>query len=235
MERCIGQFAAALARPFAKPLAGPFAKPLAGPFSRRRASGLSVALRVALGIALGAALLFLGGCFTLSVHPLCDDASLIRDPRLAGLWGPSDDTAGETWEFRPRDDGTYELVIREGDTLRVEPERDGVFTAWLVELDGSRYLDLLPEEPPAGNEFFLSHVIPGHSFWRVEIGRDALSLSVLDSRELDRMIEDSEIAVPTVERDGIRVLTAETPALQDLVSRHRDRLFDDYETLVRLR
>jgi len=185
--------------------------------------------------ALGLLLLSLGGCFTLSVHPLYDRDHLVVDPGLIGVWGDPDDPDGETWEFSADGDRAMRLVIRADDAPGIRPDQDGVFAAHLVELGGRRYLDLFPEEPEGVNEVFLAHVVPAHSFWKVERDGDTLTLYILDSNELGKAAKDGRITVDLVEENDIQVLTGQVQELQDLVVKHDALLFNDGEPMRRIR
>lgn len=188
--------------------------------------------------AVAAAILILtlpsAGCFTLSVEPLHSPDTLVQDPGLWGVWGNPDDPQGETWQFSDRGSGAMRLVVRQEDSLRIRPDQDGLLEAHLLELNGNRYLDLFPEEPEAGNEIFLAHVVPAHSLWKIEREGDVLTLYALDSGALEQAIEDGRIPIGHIERDDMLVLTATTAELQDLVTRFDDLLFPEGESMQRI-
>jgi hypothetical protein len=180
------------------------------------------------------AVLGLTGCFSLSVNPLYDRDTLTYEPGLIGLWGAPGDPDSETWEFRPAGNRAYRLIIREGNTLRLDPERDAAFTAHLLRLEDQLYLDLFPDEPPVGSDFFKSHIVPAHSLWKVRLEGHALTLSLFGSSFLDDALASGEVKIGHIKRDGVLVFTAETADLQQLVARYSDRIFEDSETMQRL-
>jgi hypothetical protein len=184
-------------------------------------------------LALGA-MLTLGGCFTLSVNPLYTPEQVAQDPGLLGVWGNPEDPDSETWQFLAGGNEAMRLVIRQEDTLRIKPERDGLLTAHLVRLDGAMYLDLYPEEPDDVNEIFLAHVIPAHSFWKLDREGDTLTLYALDSDALEKAFENGRIAIDHVKQDDLLVLTAPVTDLQDLIVEDHEWLFTDAETLQRI-
>lgn len=189
------------------------------------------------GAAIGALLLMpllLCSCFTLSINGLYDEQTLARDDGIAGVWGDPADPDGETWEFRPLDADSYRLIVRNQDTLRVDAERDGLFEAHLVRLGDRLFLDLYPEEPETGNDFYKSHVVPAHSLWSYERQGNVLLLGILDNSYLEKAIESGAVAIGHVEHEGVLVLTAPTADLQALVAAHADGLFPETETLQRL-
>ena len=93
---------------------------------------------------------FAGGCFILSVHPLYFEENLVFEPELIGTWGNSEelDPDGETRKFEKVDDKSYRFTLREDDG------QIGHFEAHLVKLGDYLFLDIFPEEPETGNEFF---------------------------------------------------------------------------------
>jgi hypothetical protein len=182
-----------------------------------------------------AGLLSLSGCITLSVQPLYTDADIVVEPLLAGLWGDPDGENPETWQFTSNQDNTYRLIVRDQDTLRVDPARDGIFIATLVRLNDRLYLDIYPEEPEVGSEFYRSHVIPGHSFWSVKLEGHVLSLRTLDYDILSQGLETGRYDVDFYEQKGLFMLTADTAKLQALVVEYGEELFTDVESMTRVR
>ena len=105
----------------------------------------------------------------------------------------------------------------------------------LVDLDGLLFLDLFPEEPELGNDFYKSHIVPAHSFWLVMLEGHVMTIHATDSSKVFRGIEDGLIEIDHVMRDETAFLTAPTADLQRYVVEHRDAIFADGDTLVRLR
>jgi len=190
-------------------------------------------MRKSLLIAAALTLSTLGGCVTLSMNPLYEADDVVAEPVLAGLWGDGQST--DSWQFLPRGDGSYELIIREEDTLRVDPERDAVFTVHLVAIGDGLFLDLFPEEPSLGDDFYKCHIVPAHSFWSVLLEGNVMTIRAMDSSEVYRGIEDGRIEIEHVMRDETAFLTAPTPELQRFVVEHREEIFAEGERLIRLR
>ena len=109
-----------------------------------------------------AAALLVGGCWTLSIEPLYTEADIVSEFGLVGVWGDTSGSSDETWTFLMTQEGRYRLITEEEDAP------DGVFEAHLVRLGDQLYLDLYPEEPETGNEMYVGHLIPAHSFWRID-------------------------------------------------------------------
>ena len=141
---------------------------------------------------------------------------------------------GETWQFLTGDDDAYQLVIRKSDKLRIDPDMDGVFIAHLFRLGDQLYLDLFPEEPAAGSEFYFSHVLPAHSIWQVELSGNALMLKALETDKLQDEIAAGRLKLDFVERDNLQVLTDNRTKLRAMLMDYGSALFDDGEALQRI-
>ncbi len=183
--------------------------------------------------------LVLSGCFTLSVNPLyTPDVVVAHDemtPNLAGVWGDPENPDEGTWQFVESTGNSYRLIIREEEqSLLVDPERDGIFEAHLLRLGDQLYLDLFPEEPDGVNEFYMAHVIPAHSFLKVELEGHVLSLAFFDFMWLRDAIKEGRIDIPHQRQDDLLVLVASTPELQELILAHGDEAFDEPEVVHRL-
>lgn len=185
-------------------------------------------------LAVAALIVPLAGCFTLSVNSLYDQETVHVDDALIGLWGDPEDPEGETWEFQRLDEDSYRLIVREKNTLRIDPERDGIFEAHLVRLGELVFLDLYPEEPETGNEFYRSHAVPAHSFWKADLQGNVMLLSIMENRFLKESLEAGTIQIEHVEHEGALVLTAPTARLQALVTEYTAELFQDSETMTKL-
>ena len=186
------------------------------------------------GLMMVLGLLLLAGCFTLSVHPFYEPEDVVFEPGLLGVWGDPEDSHSETWQFVAAGTNAYQLVIREEDSLRIKPEMDGVFEAHLFRLDGQLYLDLLPEEPKIGSDFYIGHVLPAHSIWRVDLAGDEFVMRILETRRLEDAIEAGELSLGFVERDNVQVLTATSAELRAMLLSHGAGFFGEGEFLKRI-
>jgi hypothetical protein len=165
--------------------------------------------------------LMMTGCFTLSIHPLYFEKDLIFNPELVGIWAPekAGEEASETWTFLPAAEKAYRLVVKE------ENGHEGFFEVHMLRLGKEIFLDFFPEEPEGTNEFFLSHVIPAHSFMRISLEGHVLRMAFMDYSWLEEKIEAGKIQIKHETRDNMIVLTASTQALQDFVQKHLNEAF----------
>jgi hypothetical protein len=166
--------------------------------------------------------ILVSGCWTLSVDPLYSEDTLVFQPELLGIWGDPDDSSSGTWTFLPVEgQKAYRLVIE-------EPEKpDGLFEAHLVQLGDHLFMDLYPEEPGSGNEFYVGHVIPAHSIWKMSIQGYVVTLDILDSQWLKQQIDSGKSQLQHLRRDDVIVLTASTAELQTFVQEHAEEAFTD--------
>jgi hypothetical protein len=156
------------------------------------------------------------GCWTLSINPLYFEEDLILEPSLVGIWGdPKGDDSG-TWTFEEAEEKTYRLVTQESDSP------DAAFEAHLLMLGGNLCLDLYPEEQEYGNEFQLAHLIPAHSFWRVSLDGDDLTLDCVDTEWLEAKIDSGIVTLDHIRPENMIVLSASTEDLQAFVLQYMD-------------
>jgi hypothetical protein len=161
------------------------------------------------------------GCFVLSVHPLYFEKNLVFESGLVGTWGEEEHEKdlSELWIFKEAGDKSYQLIIRE------EEEGEGMFEAHLLKLGEHMFLDLYPEEPETGSEFYNIHVIPAHSFIRVSLEGHVLRLGFFDLEWLKKNIEEGKVSIKHERRDDTIVLTASTEELQKFVLKHVEEAF----------
>jgi len=195
-----------------------------------------------------AAAIMLSGCWMLSVHPLYNDDDVINDPALAGKWY-NVEGMDELWIFEETQDDYYRLTIINEDmenelakavndesrlVVSTDPTRDGIFQVHLLELGGQTYLDYYPEEPETGNDFYKSHVIPAHSFARVSIQGNVMSITYFDQEWLKENLDNGGIDIKHERRDNLIVLTAGTDELQKFILKYADEVFKETDQLKKL-
>lgn len=166
-------------------------------------------------------LLSMSGCLVLSVHPLYFDKDLIFETDLVGTWGEKqhEKDLSELWIFKSSGENSYRLIIKE------EEEGEGAFETHLLKLGKHLFLDLYPEEPEAGVEFYNMHLIPTHSFIRVSLEGHVMRLGFFDLEWLKNNIEQKKIKIKHERRDDVVVLTASTAELQKFVLEHVEEAF----------
>lgn len=175
--------------------------------------------RFTLIVVILAAALFAQGCLIVSIHPLYTENDIVFEEALLGVWN-ADSTDGESWRFERAEDNAYRMTITENG------KQPGLFEAHLVKLGEYLFLDLYPEEPDGVNEFFISHVIPSHSIWRVAFTGDTLSLAGLNFEWLTQELEAGRLDLEYEEIKDMLVLTGEPRDLQIFVLKHPNEAFE---------
>ncbi len=170
----------------------------------------------------------LGGCYV-SLRPLVTDDIRVFEPALAGTWEGRDD-ADDVWTFKaaggPSPD-RFDIVI-------VEDGRSARFAGELARINGLLVLDLSVADNEEAcdllqHDWIRLHTVGVHTFLRVGLEGDRLTLRMLDAEWLDKAIGDGKVRIAH-ERLGDRdrtLLTAPSRELQALVRAHgASGLFD---------
>ena len=171
----------------------------------------------------------LGGCIP-SLHPLYTNNTLLFEEELLGTWGESD----EYWKFKKGSGpNSYNLVI-------TDENAEGKFVAHLVKIDKMLFLDLFPEELELqASDFYKYHLLPVHTFIKVEQIEPTLQMQMMDPDVMKTMLENDPNLIRhefLEELDRI-VLTASTKDLQDFMKAHAndEGLFGEPSNLERLK
>lgn len=153
----------------------------------------------------------LGSCIP-SLHPLYTDKELLFKENLIGTWTEED----SQWVFEEGSEpNSYDLAVTDN-------EGKGEFTAHLVKIDNMLFLDLFPEEPDleGANDFYKSHLLPVHTFIKVEQIEPILKMRMMDPEEMGDMLEnDPNLIKHEIVEDRV-VLTASTNQLQKFMKEH---------------
>lgn len=165
--------------------------------------------------------LLLSRCLVLSVHPLYFDKDLMFEPDLVGTWGEKqyEKDLSELWIFKKSGENSYSLIVKE------KEEGEGIFETHLLKLGKYMFLDLYPEEPEGGMEFYNMHLIPTHSFLRISLEGHVLRMGFFDLDWLKKNLEQGNIEITHERRDDVIVLTASTKELQEFVLEHVEEAF----------
>jgi hypothetical protein len=175
--------------------------------------------------------LIMSACWPLSVHPLYFENDLVFESGLVGTWGEEEDEQdiSDLWIFKAASENSYQLIIKEEDS------EDGVFETHLLKLGEHYFLDLYPEEPETGNEFYNAHVIPAHSFIRLSLEGHVLRLGFFDLEWLKNNLDQKKVSIKHERREDMIVLTASTKKLQEFVLEHAEEAFQfEEDPLYRL-
>ena len=176
-------------------------------------------------------------------HPLYSDDILVDIPGLEGSFADRQSFFGVTtpdssvWHFEREEKGTYTLEI-------TEEGKSGILKAHAVKLGGAYFLDFVVEELEGSDnipDFVLWHLVPMHSFAKVQIHEDRIELMYIDlgwaqeNLEKHRIRIKHEKRVSNGETDFI-LLTASTEDLQKFATKYAsyDEAFEDADVLTRM-
>jgi hypothetical protein len=176
--------------------------------------------RYVFGILTAFAFVMLSGCWILSFFPLYHENDLVFDKNLLGDWVNQNETDDvERWTFLQGEDKAYRLIITDDNGI------EGEFDAHLLGLNDILYLDLLPKEPEGNNEFQVAHMVPCHSFLRIELSDDQLYIRAMDYDWLDDRLKDGRVSIKHSRRKDGFILTSPTKILQKFIKKYSDEVF----------
>jgi len=157
-------------------------------------------------------LLVMTGCIP-TLHPLYTEADLIFDPSLVGEWTGKD--GKETWTFTKSTEKEYKLLYVD------EDGKKGEFDVNLLKVKDNQFLDFFPLEPSLKeNDFYKAHLLPVHTFMRVQQIEPTLQLVMLKLDWLEKFLKENPGAIRH-EKEGNRILiTAQPKELQAFLIKH---------------
>lgn len=171
-----------------------------------------------------------GGPFVLSLHPLYTKVDLDFDAQLIGNWKDKDGDV--SFVFEQEGERDYRLTVIERDGTK---EESGEFDAHLVRLGSEWFLDLYPKELKAGSDFYQLHFLPAHTFMRVQIVSDDLTLRFFNNEWWKARIDDKSVDTPHEIVGGSLLLTGSIQEVQEIVYSHAnvEQAFGEPLSLVR--
>jgi len=170
----------------------------------------------------------LGGCLTVSLQPLYTEDDLVFEPSLVGRFGDPDDDRDEQWMFEEAGENAYTV------TILAEGKPEATFEGRLLRLRDHLFLDLFPKPVEGASDLLESHLVPAHSFWRVEVNEETLRLGIMKREWLEQELREGRLNLPHENRQDALVLTASTAELQNLVLSHLEECFEWSEPQLRL-
>lgn len=150
--------------------------------------------------------------WVLALHPLYTDQNTTFEAALLGTWVQK---GGAIWTFRRSAAGNYDLETTHGDSA-------AKFEVRLVRFADYLFLDVFPGEAGLKNIYYLTHLIPAHSFARIWIKGDVVLIAQMDVEWLNTALNKQEVAISNLRIHDHILLTANTDALQAFVTTHAD-------------
>ncbi|MEJ2366886.1 MAG: hypothetical protein P8Z49_00680 [Acidobacteriota bacterium] len=169
-----------------------------------------------LKILLACTVLAATGC-TLTLNPLFTLKDGVYEPSLVGTWRNTE----ATFAIRPFDKSTGRYSVQ----VHIEEQPPAKFEATLGKIGAHLFLELTPQRSDAlhPKSFYGAHFIALHSFWKVNLYKDALSLSSMSTKWLDSLIKAGKCPVSFKKTaNGLLFLTARTSELKKFVKKYED-------------
>lgn len=164
------------------------------------------------------------GCLVPSINPLYKTSDLVFDDNLVGTW--VDPEEGESlWTFKKSGPLRYTLYITENDDI-------SSFETHLLRIKDYYFIDIFPVEPQNSNDFYNSHLIPTHTFYKVSLKNDRIYASELNYSWFTEQAKIDNIRLEYFKKDDIYVLTDSTENLQDFVLTNIEKCFGGEEVIL---
>lgn len=186
-------------------------------------------------IVIGLLIVFLSGCVVYSFYPLYTESDLFPNDLLTGQWLESDDedAAPEDvdgiWTFEhpyidkkksdERDSLSYILTLKQKEDGEYF---ESVFDVHLIKLGGDYFLDFYLRDFLEGEELTLDnfHVIPVHTFAKLEIKDNGLFINWFDPNWLEELVRQNKIRIHHEDNGDFILLTAKPKELQKFVTKY---------------
>ncbi len=192
-------------------------------------------------------ILIIQGCIP-SIHPLWTQDKLVFDENLLGGWTESEADENTTWYFSGGFDKKKNLV--EGyELIHKYQKSEAKFEIHLVKLGEHLFFDIFPDdldylrfedktlgvpiqfsgfgnskadEPDIHlNMLYFEHMMPVHTFAKVEIENDEIKIYRFDQEWLDDLFKQRKVRIKHEETsDGQIILTAPTSDLQKFFEKY---------------
>ena len=176
----------------------------------------------------------IAGCVP-SLHSLFTEKDIFFEPGLVGRWSSSENSK-EIWQFTKKGETkTYEVTYTDNNGDR------GSFTGTLGKINETIFLDLFPnnsETEIRSNDFYKAHLIPAHTFLKIEQITPILKMQAMDPDKFGKMIRDDPniIKHEVLADDNRVVITASTQEIQQFMKKYANEkeLFGEPTELKRL-
>jgi hypothetical protein len=164
---------------------------------------------------LTALLIGLSSCDIYSVHPLYTSKDLVRENRITGLWKEEEKKDSFVEIKVTSQEPAYQIKYWEDtDTIWYE--------AHLLKLGTIFFLDLYPLDkyPYEVSDLMLKNYVPMHSFMKLEINRDTMSVNSFDGKKMIELFKQNRIRLKHEMLDDCVMITASTEDLQKFIRKY---------------
>ncbi|WP_460544775.1 hypothetical protein [Echinicola sediminis] len=175
-------------------------------------------------------LVLVSSCSIPSLYPLYTSKDLLTDPRIEGLWvGNESENEQSIWKiWKSATNPSHPKANNSDKRYLLEHTQKGetvIFELFLMKLGDKYYLDFFPEDfLPCKLENYMgaSHMFPVHTFAKVELAENQITIHPFDDEFLEELIEQNRIKISHEEPSGALLLTASPEELQKFVIKYAD-------------
>lgn len=181
-------------------------------------------------------------CTVMSFYPLYTPNELVKDDRIIGKWMSrlvKEETSSDSiiWEielqdkkwkkkvYNPVDKGNKQVKNKLTYTLKIYPAKNpdelAVFDIHIIKLKNNYYLDFLLEEMETDYIFTVMHLLPVHTFAKIEIAEE-MTIKWLDGDFLEKLLDANKIRIRHEKREDASLLTAKPKELQKFIIKYSD-------------
>ncbi len=180
-------------------------------------------------------------CTVISFYPLYTDDELIRDDRIIGKWMSrlereevsKDSIVWEISFLETKQSENSKNIFRSGTqnqfthSLKLYPYSNAkdaiIFDLHIVKLENKLYFDFLLEEYNNDNLFTAMHLMPIHTFARIEVG-EQITVKWFNGEVLEDLLKNNKIRIRHERRkDDVFLLTAKPKELQKFIIKYEEQ------------
>jgi len=160
-----------------------------------------------------------------SLYPLYREKDLLLDERLVGQFN----SEGDLWQFEKLDPvweenfGKEWIRYKGGKTYKLtawEKKEVALFAVHLIRLDNNYYLDFYPVQYNVGHHLLGNHLVPAHSFCKLEFVEEGLVMFFFNCDYLKNLIDSNKVKISHKVLEYTILLTAQTEELQRFVRKY---------------
>lgn len=157
-------------------------------------------------------------CIVISFYPVYEQEDLFANDLLLGNWLNEDSVA---WNFEfenPSDSLGYIMHIISSDGRMEKSD----LQVHVIRLDSDYYLDFYIDDYEPGDnrsdfKLYDLHVMPVHSFARLQYWEDSIKIEWFDPDWMNEQIQNKTISVSHLQNDDRTLLTAKPKELKALI------------------
>lgn len=172
-------------------------------------------MKAFLSVGAMAALLFVAGCLPpASINGIYTEETIMPAPDLVGVWGdPEESEEAFQFDISAVDDSSYLATATNGQGIEFTLE------VYATDLNGETYVDFYPDEyTPEIEEFFLSHLLPMHTFYKMEVHNDTMYLWALDGDWVQEMLERDPESFAYLDVDNRIIFTGSSDEVRRFIT-----------------